>query len=110
MNSQSIDYKELLFAFQQGAIQLINGKQELNQINVFPVSDGDTGSNLASLMQTILEETKDEAFSVEDVLEKIADASLIGARGNSGIIFAQYFNGIYNNLLLQEEKIQSQVL
>ncbi|EOI00307.1 DegV family EDD domain-containing protein [Enterococcus moraviensis ATCC BAA-383] len=104
MNSQSIDYKELLFAFQQGAIQLINGKQELNQINVFPVSDGDTGSNLASLMQTILEETKDEAFSVEDVLEKIADASLIGARGNSGIIFAQYFNGIYNNLLLQEEK------
>ncbi|MEI5988724.1 hypothetical protein A5881_000211 [Enterococcus termitis] len=104
MSSQSIDYQKLLFAFQQGAVQLINEKQELNQINVFPVSDGDTGSNLASLMQTILEKTKDESSSVVEVLEKVADASLIGARGNSGIIFAQYFNGIYNNLLIQEEK------
>ncbi|MBO0474989.1 hypothetical protein IGL98_002008 [Enterococcus sp. DIV0840] len=104
MGSRTIDYKELLFAFQQGAIQLINEKQELNQINVFPVSDGDTGSNLASLMQTILEETKSETSSVVEVFEKIAEASLLGARGNSGIIFAQYFNGIYNNLLLQEEK------
>ncbi|OEG19642.1 fatty acid-binding protein DegV [Enterococcus quebecensis] len=98
-----IDHKELLFAFQQGAIQLINGKQTLNQINVFPVSDGDTGSNLASLMQTILEETKEESSSVIEVFEKVADASLLGARGNSGIIFAQYFNGIYNNLLCLEE-------
>ncbi|EOH99845.1 DegV family EDD domain-containing protein [Enterococcus haemoperoxidus ATCC BAA-382] len=104
MTSQSIDYQELLFAFRQGAIQLINEKQELNQINVFPVSDGDTGSNLASLMETILEETNDESTSVIEVFENIAEASLLGARGNSGIIFAQYFNGIYNNLLLQEEK------
>lgn len=104
MENRPIDSKELLFAFQQGAIQLINEKQELNKINVFPVSDGDTGSNLASLMQTILEETKNETSSVVDVFEKIADASLLGARGNSGIIFAQYFNGIYNNLLLQDEK------
>lgn len=104
MGSQAIDYKELQFAFQQGAIQLINEKQELNQINVFPVSDGDTGSNLASLMETILEESKSESTSVIDVFENIAEASLLGARGNSGIIFAQYFNGIYTNLLLQEEK------
>ncbi|MEI5995526.1 DegV family protein [Candidatus Enterococcus mansonii] len=103
-DTQAIDYEELLFAFQQGAIQLINEKQTLNQINVFPVPDGDTGSNLASLMQTILEETKGESASVIEVLEKVAEASLVGARGNSGIIVAQYFNGIYNNLLLMEEK------
>lgn len=103
-SNQSIDPKELLFAFQQGAIQLINQKQVLNQINVFPVSDGDTGSNLASLMQTILEETTEESHSVEEVFEKVADASLSGARGNSGIIFAQYFNGIYNHLLQLEDK------
>lgn len=102
--TQRIDPKELLFAFQQGAIQLINQKQLLNQINVFPVSDGDTGSNLASLMQTILEETTEESHSVVEVFEKVADASLLGARGNSGIIFAQYFNGIYNHLLQLEEK------
>ncbi|MFQ7233646.1 MAG: DegV family protein [Enterococcus hulanensis] len=103
-SNQAIDPKELLFAFQQGAIQLINQKQVLNQINVFPVSDGDTGSNLASLMQTILEETKEESNSVVEVFEKVAEASLVGARGNSGIIFAQYFNGIYNHLLKLEEK------
>ncbi|WP_207696088.1 hypothetical protein DOK67_0002498 [Enterococcus sp. DIV0212c] len=102
-NDQPIDHKKLLFAVQQGAVQLINEKQELNQINVFPVSDGDTGSNLASLMQTIIEETRGEVTSVIEVFEKIAEASLIGARGNSGIIFAQYFNGIYNNLLRLEE-------
>ncbi|MGG5372626.1 DegV family EDD domain-containing protein [Enterococcus sp. AZ196] len=103
-SNQAIDPKELLFAFRQGAIQLINQKQVLNQINVFPVSDGDTGSNLASLMQTILEETKEESSSVVEVFEKVAEASLVGARGNSGIIFAQYFNGIYNHLLKLEEK------
>lgn len=104
MESQLIDYKELVNAFQQGAILVLNERRELNQINVFPVSDGDTGSNLASLMQAILEETKKESTSVIEVFEKVADASLVGARGNSGIIFAQYFNGIYNNLLIQEEK------
>ncbi|GGC82468.1 DAK2 domain-containing protein [Enterococcus wangshanyuanii] len=102
--NQLIDHQELLFAFQQGAIQLINEKKELNQINVFPVSDGDTGSNLASLMQSILEVTHEESQSVLDVFEKVADAALIGARGNSGIIFAQYFNGIYTHLLDSEEK------
>lgn len=101
---QMIDYDKLLFAVHQGAIQLTNGKQELNQINVYPVSDGDTGSNLASLMQTIIEETKARSTSMTDVFEKIAEASLLGAQGNSGIIFAQYFNGIYNHLLLLEEK------
>ncbi len=104
MESQLIDYKELVNAFQQGAILVLNERRELNQINVFPVSDADTGSNLASLMQAILEETKKESTSVIEVFEKVADASLVGARGNSGIIFAQYFNGIYNNLLIQEEK------
>lgn len=104
--NQMIDHQELLFAFQQGAIQLINEKKELNQINVFPVSDGDTGSNLASLMQSILEVTHEESQSVLDVFEKVADAALIGARGNSGIIFAQYFNGIYTHLLDSEEKIR----
>ncbi|MEG0373841.1 MAG: DegV family protein, partial [Enterococcus sp.] len=101
--NQSIDPKKLRLAFQQGALQLIQHKQRLNQINVFPVSDGDTGSNLASLMQAILEETTDESQTVIEVFEKVADASLIGARGNSGIIFAQYFNGIYNHLLKLEE-------
>ncbi|MBP2099570.1 DegV family protein [Enterococcus rivorum] len=101
--SQMLDAKELLFAIQEGAKRLINEKQQLNQMNVFPVPDGDTGSNLASLMQTILEETEADFSSVKSIFEKVADASLVGARGNSGIIFAQYLNGIYNHLLTFEE-------
>ena len=44
----------LLESIIAGAQKVINGKDELNKINVFPVADGDTGSNLASLMQTII--------------------------------------------------------
>lgn len=76
-----------------GAYSVIRNKEILNRINVFPVRDGDTGSNLASMMRTIIREAKFEK-SVKQTLESIADAALYGARGNSGIIFAQYFNGL----------------
>ncbi|MFW6299252.1 MAG: DegV family protein, partial [Bacillota bacterium] len=55
------------------------------------------GTNLASMMHTILNESRLED-NVEKTLESIADAALIGARGNSGIIFAQYLNGLINAL------------
>lgn len=97
------EHQRFKFAVQAGARQVIAHKQELNNINVFPVSDGDTGSNLASLMQTILEETGDQLSSALAVFERVADASLVGARGNSGIIMAQYFNGLYENLAREEE-------
>lgn len=90
-------------AFQVGAEQVIAHKKELNAINVFPVSDGDTGSNLASLMQTIVEQTGEQLPSTLAFFERVADASLIGARGNSGIILAQYFNGLYVNLMKESE-------
>lgn len=97
------EHQRFKFAVQAGARQVIAHKQELNNINVFPVSDGDTGSNLASLMQTILEETGEQLTSGLALFERVADASLVGARGNSGIIMAQYFNGLYENLAREDE-------
>lgn len=47
---------DLLQGFLNGAQEVVNKKRELNKINVFPVADGDTGSNLAALMQTILDQ------------------------------------------------------
>ena len=76
-----------------GAEKVIENKEFLNRINVFPVNDGDTGSNLASMMRTIKNESEIKN-SVKETIESISDAALKGARGNSGIIFAQYLFGL----------------
>ncbi|MBE0700661.1 MAG: DegV family EDD domain-containing protein [Acholeplasmataceae bacterium] len=91
--TQNLLTNELIFkSFMIGAKNVIHEKNNLNAINVFPVPDGDTGSNLASMMTSILERSKLGQDSVE-TMQSIADAALVGARGNSGIIFAQYING-----------------
>lgn len=84
---------ELLFkSFLIGAKNVISEKNYLNEINVFPVADGDTGSNLANMMNSIITNSKLGKTS-EETLKSIADAAIVGARGNSGIIFAQYIIG-----------------
>jgi len=79
--------------FTSGALTLLGHQEELNKINVFPVADGDTGTNLGSTMRSILEMSRRDE-SISESAKSIADAALIGARGNSGAIFAQYFHGI----------------
>jgi DegV family protein with EDD domain len=76
-----------------GALTLLGNQEELNRINVFPVPDGDTGTNLASTMKAILEISRRHQ-SISESAKSIADAALIGARGNSGAIFAQFFHGL----------------
>jgi hypothetical protein len=72
---------------------VIADQDYLNKINVFPVPDSDTGTNLASTMRAIADRAR--AFrSADDTLGSIADAALIGARGNSGLIFAQFLYGL----------------
>jgi len=80
-------------AFSSGASAVIKVQNDLNKINVFPVPDGDTGTNLASTMRHILELT-DVSNSIGKTTRSIADAALMGARGNSGAIFAQYMHGL----------------
>jgi len=76
-----------------GANEVIKIKEELNKINVFPVPDGDTGSNIASMMRTIIAEAELKQ-SVKETVDSIANAAILGARGNSGIIFAGYLLGL----------------
>src|SRR6056297_737259 len=87
--------KRLYYAFLSGAREIIRQKDQLNKINVFPVPDGDTGTNLASTVNNMLQEVK-ASKNVDLTLQSMADAALSGARGNSGIIFAQFFNGWAN--------------
>lgn len=97
----TISNRKLFYAYLSGAKEVMNHKNALNSINVFPVADGDTGNNLFSMMNNIVQEAIyqpefDDNF--EDAFETIANAALMGARGNSGIIFAQYLNGISVNM------------
>ena len=78
-----------------GCQSLIDQKERLNEINVFPVADADTGDNMASTANAII-----QFSAVHDTLKltmnSIADAGILGARGNSGIIFSQFFNAWAN--------------
>ncbi len=94
MNIKNIDgpllRKMIIFA----AKNLENNKREVNDLNVFPVPDGDTGTNMALTIQFA---AKEVAKLQNNSLSKIADAassgSLMGARGNSGVILSQLFRG-----------------
>ncbi|MFW6422290.1 MAG: DAK2 domain-containing protein, partial [Candidatus Bipolaricaulota bacterium] len=80
-------------AFSSGGREVINHKDLLDKINVFPVADSDTGENMAYTMKSLIEKT-DAVPSVEKVTQAMADATLSGAKGNSGLIFAQFVQGI----------------
>ncbi|HIA99994.1 MAG TPA: DAK2 domain-containing protein, partial [Gemmatimonadetes bacterium] len=67
----------------------------INALNVFPVPDGDTGTNMFLTLQAVVERALSvRGDSVSDVAEAMADGALMGARGNSGVILSQFFKGI----------------
>lgn len=85
--------KGYYYAFLAGAKRILENQKELNRINVFPVPDADTGSNLASTVRAIIERVRPHrSFQVTSAA--IAAAALEGARGNSGVIFAQFLYGL----------------
>ncbi len=78
-----------------GAHRVIANKDYLDLINVFPVPDSDTGSNLAATMHAVLRALKQPQPSFAAVSETIASSALAGARGNSGVIMAQFLQGLH---------------
>ncbi|TVP96509.1 MAG: DegV family EDD domain-containing protein [Acholeplasmatales bacterium] len=97
MSTLTLNVEQLYYSIMSGAKEVIRQAAHLNKINVFPVPDGDTGTNLASMMRSLLQRSKLEK-SLTATLASVSDAALIGARGNSGIIFAQYINGLIMSL------------
>jgi DegV family protein with EDD domain len=88
-----LDGRNLYYTFVAGARKVIAHQIELNKINVFPVNDGDTGTNLASTIRSVIESLHPHR-SYKITADRIAEATLLNARGNSGIIFAQFFYGL----------------
>lgn len=88
-----INGKHLYYGFIAGSLRVLENQAELNRINVFPVNDKDTGTNLASTIRAVIDNIKSNK-SYKTTIENIAEAALIGARGNSGVIFAQFLYGL----------------
>lgn len=77
-----------------GAQLLEKNKDIVNSLNVFPVPDGDTGTNMSLTMQSAVKEIKTVKNNrLEDIANAAANGSLMGARGNSGVILSQLFRG-----------------
>jgi len=93
MKIRYLDGNRLYYAFLAGGQAVIRDQAYLNKINVFPVPDSDTGTNLAATMRSIAEGAR-ASRSANVTLGSIADAALSGARGNSGLIFAQFLYGL----------------
>ena len=84
-------------------------RQEVNDLNVFPVADGDTGDNMALTLRAVLEELDslqgtDEPRTIdeigrEEIVQSVARAALLGARGNSGVILSQLIRGAAEELV-----------
>jgi DAK2 domain fusion protein YloV len=93
---KNIDGKTMITCFKKGTEVLLTHVDELNALNVFPVPDGDTGSNMASAMLEAcrnLDALENDKRDLQSVLEAIESGTLLGARGNSGVILSQIFRG-----------------
>jgi uncharacterized protein len=88
-----MDGRRLYYTFIAGARKVIEHQVELNKINVFPVNDGDTGTNLASTIRAVIDSLHPHR-SYKITADMIAETTLVNARGNSGIIFAQFLYGM----------------
>jgi len=90
-----LDAAELARALRAGIHRVLTQSEHLDRINVFPVPDGDTGTNLAITLTAMLGVLKRPAPAhAGRLLTEVADAALDGARGNSGAILAQFFLGL----------------
>ena len=94
MSLEQIDAQSLKSAFITGAKSLEAKKEWINELNVFPVPDGDTGTNMTmTIMSAAKTLAAEEGDDIASMCKAIAQGSLRGARGNSGVILSQLFRG-----------------
>ncbi|MDE7271288.1 MAG: DAK2 domain-containing protein [Acetatifactor sp.] len=105
MSLQKIDAKMLSKMFLAGAKNLENKKEWINELNVFPVPDGDTGTNMTMTIMSAAREVAalGENGDLESICKAISSGSLRGARGNSGVILSQLFRGFTKVIKTQTE-------
>lgn len=96
MAVSSISVKLFKKMVMNGAINLKNNHKKVDELNVFPVPDGDTGTNMSmTVMSGVREMNSCESSSIIEIGKVLSRGALMGARGNSGVILSQFFRGIY---------------
>ena len=96
--------------------ELEKRRGEVNDLNVFPVADGDTGDNMAMTMRAVLDELDVlngdpiDVIGREELVSAVARAALLGARGNSGVILSQIVRGAAEELASRPGELVDPVL
>ena len=104
MATMTIDAKLLSKMFLAGAANIEAKKEYINELNVFPVPDGDTGTNMSlTIMAAAKEVSALESIQMDTLAKAISSGSLRGARGNSGVILSQQFRGFTKAIRDTEE-------
>jgi DAK2 domain fusion protein YloV len=99
MESHLVDGQILKEMFTSGAAWLEKSAPDINAINVFPVPDGDTGTNMLLTMRSALQEATDNSGrDAASIAKSLSHGSLMGARGNSGVILSQFWRGLAKGL------------
>lgn len=99
MKYSNIDGQLLKEMLMSGAYELENNKALVNSLNVFPVPDGDTGTNMGATIMSAVSEIKNvKNITVQSIGDAAAMGSLMGARGNSGVILSQLLRGFSKEL------------
>jgi DAK2 domain fusion protein YloV len=103
--TDTIDGALLRDMFLAGAALLEKNRALVDSLNVFPVPDGDTGTNMSMTMQGAVKDLRNlpETATVEEVMAKVSSGALRSARGNSGVILSQLFRGFYKAAKGHEE-------
>ncbi len=110
MVMNTIDANMLKKMFLSGAQRLDSKKEWINELNVFPVPDGDTGTNMTmTIMSAAREVQAIETPTMENLAKAISQGALRGARGNSGVILSQLFRG-FSKEIKEVEIIDAQIL
>lgn len=104
MSNRKISGKLFKQMVTNGAVHLKNNHKEIDHLNVFPVPDGDTGTNMQmTMMAGVKELFNHDSASIVDVSKILSRGLLMGARGNSGVILSQFFRGIYSEIAKIDE-------
>lgn len=111
MSNNSIDAKMMAKMFLSGAKNLDAKKEWINELNVFPVPDGDTGTNMTMTIMSAAKEVQSlgDSADLEAICKAISSGSLRGARGNSGVILSQLLRG-FTKVVKQHDVITVNVL
>src|ERR1051325_2930124 len=95
LRKQPINGQSMKRLVEAGFTWLRTNQQTVNALNVFPVPDGDTGTNMVLTMQSAWNEIKDLGHrNITDMAGAVSQGALMGARGNSGVILSQLWRGV----------------